>query len=152
LRRTDPNVPWDLTYRYTGYISTTGSGRACLAWHDLDWHWRRPLSDLERAGCRSLPDYVEGRPGCFYAGGLGVPEEDWRFEECDIPVCEVDCARYRNIKEVREIPNIRSDIWLGSLVECTPAMQASGVRFPAVTCLSALILRKYATLYKFLCS
>jgi hypothetical protein len=27
-------------------------------------------------------------------------------------------------------------------------MQASGVRFPAVTCLSANILRKYATLYK----
>ncbi len=99
--RTDPNVPWDLTYRYTGYISTTRSGRACLAWHDLDWHWRRPLSDLERAGCRSLPDYAEGRPGCFYVGGLGVPEDDWRFEECDIPVCEVDCARYRNMKEFR---------------------------------------------------
>ena len=90
---TDPNVPWELAYRYTGYINTTRSGRACLAWHDLDFHWRRPLNDLERAGCRSLPDRAAGRPGCFYAGSAEVPEEQWLHEECAIPVCEVDCAR-----------------------------------------------------------
>ena len=49
---TDPNIPWSLAYRYTGYNNVTRSGRACLSWYELEWHWRFPESDLERDGCR----------------------------------------------------------------------------------------------------
>ena len=92
---TDPNVPWSLEYRYTGYQNTTKSGHRCLSWYELEWHWRYPEADLERDGCRSLTgsQYGGGRPFCFYKGGPGIPEAEWRWEECDIPVCEVDCVR-----------------------------------------------------------
>ena len=64
----DPNQPWDLKYRYTGYMNTTRcrvvptvptvclcrSGHHCLPWAALDLHWRFPEGDLERDGCRSV--------------------------------------------------------------------------------------------------
>ena len=92
---TDPNVPWSLAYRYTGYQNQTKSGHQCLSWYDLEWHWKFPESDLERDGCRSLANsqYGEGKPFCFYEGSVDTPESEWRWEECDIPECEVDCNR-----------------------------------------------------------
>ena len=102
---TDPNVPWSLEYRYTGYQNTTKSGHSCLSWYGLEWHWRYPEADLERDGCRTLTgsEYGGGRPFCFYQGGLGVPESEWLWEECDIPVCEEDCLR-PGLEEARELP------------------------------------------------
>ena len=92
---TDPNVPWSLAYRYTGYQNVTKSGRQCLSWYELEWHWKFPQSDLERDGCRSMPgsQYAGGKPFCFYEGSPGVPESQWKWEECDIAVCEVNCTR-----------------------------------------------------------
>ena len=60
---TDPNIPWTLEFRYTGYQNLTKSGHSCLSWYELEWHWKFPLNDMERDGCRSLPgsDYAWGK-------------------------------------------------------------------------------------------
>merc|ERR1719458_1245234 len=58
----DPNQPWSLKYRYTGYMNTTKSGHSCLAWSDLDLHWEFPEGDLERDGCRSMAVYPDSDP------------------------------------------------------------------------------------------
>ena len=52
------------------------------------------MNDLERDGCRSIPEINGGRPFCFYEGSTDIPEENWKWEECDIPVCEKNCTRY----------------------------------------------------------
>ena len=92
---TDPNIPWTLEFRYTGYQNVTKSGHSCLSWYELEWHWKFPLNDLERDGCRSLSgsDYAGGKPFCFYEGSVDTPIEDWKWEECAIPVCEETCNR-----------------------------------------------------------
>ena len=43
--------------------------------------------------CRSLPDWNGGKPFCFYSGLAGTDISTWKYEECDIPVCEVHCNR-----------------------------------------------------------
>ena len=63
------------------------------SWYELEWHWKHPLNDLERDGCRSIPEINEGRPFCFYDASADIPEEDWKWEECNIPVCEKNCTR-----------------------------------------------------------
>ena len=90
---TDPNVPWDLKYRYTGYHNTTKSGQQCLSWYSLELHWMFPEGDLERDGCRSLSEFAEGKPFCFYSGSAGTDMSLWKYEECDIPVCQQNCTR-----------------------------------------------------------
>ena len=50
----DPNVPWSLEYRYTGYLNTTRSGHACLPWHSLDLHYSLPMADLERVAASAV--------------------------------------------------------------------------------------------------
>ena len=35
----------------------------------------------------------KGKPFCFYEANTDVPEEDWKWEECDIPICEKNCSR-----------------------------------------------------------
>ena len=45
--------------------------------------------------CRSLPgqsEYADGKPFCFYEGSVNTPESEWRWEECDIAVCGVNCS------------------------------------------------------------
>lgn len=43
---TDPNQPWTLEYRYTGYLNSTRSGHQCRNWNDLNLNWEWPLYDL----------------------------------------------------------------------------------------------------------
>jgi len=92
---TNPNQPWSLNFRYTGYKNKTKSGKSCINWFDLNMHWKFPLNDLERDGCRSIPGskFADGKPFCFYNASIETPVESWLWEECDINVCEVDCAR-----------------------------------------------------------
>jgi len=78
------------------------------------------MADLERDGCRSLPgsDYAGGKPFCFYEGNANTPVEDWKWEECDIPVCEETCDR----------PGVGQDTDLPACeeyVEDNPELQAS---------------------------
>jgi len=94
----DPNQPWSLKYRYTGYMNTTKSGHNCLAWSDLDLHWEFPEGDLERDGCRSMAVYPEsdpanGLPFCYYQADTSKPQSQWLWEKCDIPICENTCNR-----------------------------------------------------------
>ena len=37
--------------------------------------------------------YADGKPFCFYEGSLDAPESDWKWEECAIAECEVNCTR-----------------------------------------------------------
>ena len=43
-----------------------------------------------------MPQYAGGRPFCFCSGSAAQPEEEWLWEECDIPVCEVTIAVLSN--------------------------------------------------------
>ena len=49
-----------------------------------------------RVYCPLSPQYAGGRPFCFYSGSAAQPEEEWLWEECDIPVCEVTRAVLSN--------------------------------------------------------
>lgn len=135
---TDPNQPWSLQFRYTGYQNTTKSGLPCLNWFDLNLHWKYPSADLgnaqlkenkllwdkllfyfsERDGCRSIPgsSFANGKPFCFVNASLSLPMDSWSWEECDVPVCEVDCAR----------PHVKSDLPLcQEYFEPNPELQAT---------------------------
>ena len=71
------------------------SGKECLHWSDLNMHWRYPLGDMVRNHCRNpvgLPA-GNGRPFCFYEADLNQPISEWKWENCDIPICDQDCTR-----------------------------------------------------------
>lgn len=42
-----------------------------------------------------VPDspWGEGKPFCFVNASLDVDPSLWVWEECDIPICSVDCIR-----------------------------------------------------------
>ena len=37
--------------------------------------------------------YADGKPFCFFHGSPDTPESEWKWEECDIAECEVNCTR-----------------------------------------------------------
>lgn len=112
----DPNVPWSVTYRYSGphsvssktvnfFVSSpalncasTESGKECISWYDLDLHFNAPNNNLERRACRNahipfLPMAGEGKPWCFTQADLNSDPASWQWESCDIPICNQHCRR-----------------------------------------------------------
>ena len=96
----DPNNPWPLNYRYTGAVNKTASGYDCIPWAELDLHWYFPLGDLVGDTCRNpaIPEVgTNGRPMCFYEADLSRPMTEWKWENCDLPICEQNCTRFTEL-------------------------------------------------------
>lgn len=115
----DPNVPWPLNYRYVGPINVTETGKPCLPWADLNLIWEYPLGDLMRSACRNPVGLLDGdgRPFCYYEADLNTPRSEWKWENCAIPVCEVDCTRDQAL--------VNSSMpYCEELIEPNPSLQA----------------------------
>ncbi|TRY70847.1 hypothetical protein TCAL_01214 [Tigriopus californicus] len=116
----DPNVPWPLNYRYVGQASVTKSGHSCIPWSTLNLHYAYPLGDLVRNYCRNPVGLLagNGRPFCFYEADLSKPMSEWKWENCDVTICDEDCTRDQSMVNAT-FP------YCPELVEPNPELQAA---------------------------
>ncbi|XP_063585588.1 uncharacterized protein LOC134762973 [Penaeus indicus] len=82
--------PLALRHRYGGRINVTASGKACVAWADFGWDDKYYGSGMALNLCRN-PEDLRDRPFCYTKAGFDIPEEEWEWEYCAAPVCDVDC-------------------------------------------------------------
>ncbi|ROT73922.1 putative plasminogen-like [Penaeus vannamei] len=83
-------APLALTHRYGGRINVTASGKECLPWTDFGWDDKYYGSGMALNLCRNPEDLRDG-PFCYTKAGFDIPEEEWEWEYCAAPVCDVDC-------------------------------------------------------------
>ncbi|KAF2355654.1 Kringle, partial [Trinorchestia longiramus] len=75
---------------YVGHVNVSESGASCVFWDDIDFRARYPTYTLPENFCRN-PGNLHSRAFCFTEASLDTPEEEWVWEYCDVPTCEIDC-------------------------------------------------------------
>ncbi|XP_045596142.1 uncharacterized protein [Procambarus clarkii] len=83
-------------YNYNGNINITASGKPCVPWKDFGWDDLYYTSTLFENLCRN-PDNIKEGAFCFTKASFDVPEEEWEWEYCDVPKCELDCYTFNGI-------------------------------------------------------
>ncbi|CAL4221073.1 unnamed protein product, partial [Meganyctiphanes norvegica] len=90
----EPANPLHLTYKYGGRRNYTESGASCIPWSDFGWDDKYPGSGLDNNNRCMNPENVHKGAFCFTKAEFDIPEDDWIWEYCDVPLCEVDCYLY----------------------------------------------------------
>ncbi|KAK4310150.1 hypothetical protein Pmani_018263 [Petrolisthes manimaculis] len=92
----DIEHPWSIIHQYGGKTNVSASGKPCVPWRYFGWDELYFGNGMYDNFCRNPANLRDGA-FCYTKASFELPEEEWEWEYCDVPLCNFDCYLFNGL-------------------------------------------------------